>query len=60
MVIAYYLGEGISLGRAAALLGLPWLDLRSRFLRLDGPFLVGPDQAAEGLAELNAIKQVGS
>lgn len=40
-VIAYYLGEGISLGRAAELLELPWLDLHTRFLRLDVPILVG-------------------
>lgn len=56
-VIAYYLEEGISLGRAAELLGFPWLDLRTRFLRLDVPILVGPDQPDEVLAELRAIKR---
>jgi prevent-host-death family protein len=55
-VIAYYLDEGISLGRAAELLGLPWLDLRTRFLRLDVPILVGPDQPDEVLDEIRAIK----
>lgn len=55
-VLAYYLEEGISLGRAAELLGLPWLDLRTRFLRLDVPILVGPDQPEEVQAELRAIK----
>jgi len=44
------------MGRAAELLGLPWLDLRTRFLRLDVPILVGPDQPDEVLAELRAIK----
>jgi len=56
-VIAYYLDEGISLGRAAELLGLPWLDLRTRFLRLDVPILVGPDQPDEVLDEIRAIKR---
>jgi len=56
-VIACYLGEGISLGRAAELLALPWLDLRTRFLRLDVPILAGPDQLAEVLEEVQAIKQ---
>jgi prevent-host-death family protein len=57
LVLAYYLGEGISLGHAAELLELPWLDLRARFLRLDVPILAGPDQPAEVLAEINAIKK---
>src|SRR5688572_7120437 len=30
LVMAYYLAEAISLGRAAELLGLTWLDLRTR------------------------------
>ena len=49
--------EEISLGRAAQLLGLSWLDLRSRFLLLDVPILVGPDQPTEVLAEINGIKK---
>ena len=36
-VLAHYLAGAISLGRAAELLELPWLDLRNRFLRLDVP-----------------------
>lgn len=56
LVLAYYLEEGISLGRAAELLGLPWLDLRTRFLRLDVPILVGPDEPEDILAEIRAIK----
>ena len=56
-VLAYYLNEGISLGRAAELLGLSWLDLRTRFLRLDVPILVGPDQPEEVLTEIRAVKR---
>jgi predicted HTH domain antitoxin len=37
LVLAHYLAGAISLGRAAELLDLPWLDLRGRFLRLDVP-----------------------
>ena len=37
LVLAHYLGGGISLERVAELLGLSWLDLRTRFLRLDVP-----------------------
>ena len=59
-VITYYLGEGISLSRAAELLALAWLDLRTRFLRLDVPILVGPDQPDEVLEEIRAINQWGS
>ncbi|MFC2015576.1 hypothetical protein ACFLUM_01445 [Chloroflexota bacterium] len=35
LVLAHYLGGAISRGRVAELLGLPELDLRTRFLRLD-------------------------
>ena len=55
-MIACYLEGGISLGRAAELLRLPWLDLRTRFLRLDIPLLVGPDQLDDVLDEISAIK----
>ena len=33
LVLGHYLGESISLGRAAELLKIPWPDLRARFLR---------------------------
>ena len=42
LVLAHYLAGAISLGRAAELLGLPWLDLRTRFLRLDVPLRAAP------------------
>jgi hypothetical protein len=35
LVIAHYLAGDISLGRAAELLRLPWVDLRTRLARLD-------------------------
>ncbi len=47
-----YLAGAISLGRAAELLGVPWLDLRTRFLRLDVPLRQGPADTAEALAEV--------
>jgi len=37
LVLAHYVAGAISLGRAAELLELPWLDLHGRFLRLDVP-----------------------
>ncbi|MFL7837954.1 MAG: type II toxin-antitoxin system prevent-host-death family antitoxin [Candidatus Promineifilaceae bacterium] len=43
LVLAYYLSEEISLGRVAELLGIPWLDLRTRFLRLDVPLRSAPN-----------------
>jgi hypothetical protein len=40
-VMAFYLAEQISLSRAAELLGLPALDLRMRFVRLNIPLRLG-------------------
>jgi antitoxin (DNA-binding transcriptional repressor) of toxin-antitoxin stability system/predicted HTH domain antitoxin len=42
LIMAYYLSEAISLGRTAELLNLPWLDLRTRCLRLDIPLRTSP------------------
>jgi antitoxin (DNA-binding transcriptional repressor) of toxin-antitoxin stability system len=42
LIMAYYLSDAISLGRAAELLNLPWLDLRTRCLRLDIPLRTAP------------------
>jgi len=47
LVLAHYLAGAISLGRAAELLDLPWLDLRTRFLRLDVPLRTAPADLAE-------------
>jgi hypothetical protein len=50
-VLGHYLAGAMSLGRAAELLGLPWLDLRTRFLRLDVPVRVAPADVAGARAE---------
>ena len=52
LVLAYYLAEEISLSRAAELLDLPWLDLRTRFLRLDVPLRPAPADLAEAQADV--------
>ena len=57
LVLAHYLGESISLGRAAELLNLPWLDLRMRLARLDIPLYLGPKDIDELKAEIKAIEQ---
>jgi predicted HTH domain antitoxin len=46
-VMAFYLAEQISLSRAAELLGLPALDLRMRFVRLNIPLRLGAPSAEE-------------
>jgi prevent-host-death family protein len=57
LVLAYYLAEEISLSRAAELLDIPWLDLRTRFLRLDVPLRAAPADLAEAKADIeNAAK----
>jgi len=56
LILAYYLADEISLSRAAELLGLPWLDLRTRFLRLDIPLRAAPADLAEAQADVaNAV-----
>jgi prevent-host-death family protein len=52
-VIAYYLAAAISLGRASELLDLPWLDLRTRFLRLDIPVRTAPADPDEITSDLD-------
>jgi predicted HTH domain antitoxin len=56
LVLAHYLAGAISLGRAAELLGLPWLDLRTRFLRLDVPLRTAPTDADEVKADLKVAE----
>lgn len=53
-VLAHYLGGAISLGRAAELLELPWLDLRTRFLRLDVPVRASPVSLDEARVDAEA------
>ena len=54
VVLAHYLAGAISLGRAAELLDLPWLDLRTRFLRLDVPLRTAPADLDEARADVEA------
>jgi prevent-host-death family protein len=57
LVLAHYLSISISLGRAAELLGLPWIDLRTRFIRLDVPLHLAPAnlEEAQDAANLAAL-----
>jgi predicted HTH domain antitoxin len=57
LVLAHYLGEAISLGRTAELLGLPWVDLRMRLARLGIPLRLGPQSIEELRAEIEAIEK---
>jgi predicted HTH domain antitoxin len=57
LVLTHYLGEDISLGRAAELLNLPWVDLRMRLARLDIPLHLGPRDVEELRAEIKAIEE---
>ena len=52
LIMTHYLAGAISLSRAAELLQLPWLDLRTRFIRLDIPIRnapLGTDEIASDL-----------
>jgi prevent-host-death family protein len=55
LVMAYYLAGAISLGRAAELLDLPWVDLRTRLSRLNLPVRVGPENVDDLRAEMEAL-----
>ena len=52
-VIHAYLDGAISLGRAAALLGLNRFDLQARFQRLGLPLRTGPANAAEAVEDIS-------
>ena len=52
LVLAHYLAGAISLGRAAELLDLSWLDLRTRFTRLDVPLRTAPADLGEAWADV--------
>jgi hypothetical protein len=55
LVLAYYLADEISLSRTAELLNMPWLDLRTRFMRLDIPLRTAPADLAEAQADVDVI-----
>ncbi|MBN2002054.1 MAG: hypothetical protein JXA21_01750 [Anaerolineae bacterium] len=50
LIFAHYLAGSISLARAAELLAMPWLELRTRCLRLDVPLRTSPEAAAGAVA----------
>jgi predicted HTH domain antitoxin len=52
LAVAHYLAGSLSLSRLAELLGLSWLDLRTRFLRLDIPLRLAPADQEEALHDL--------
>jgi len=52
LVFAHYLAGSISLARAAELLDIPWLELRTRCLRLNVPLRSAPGDAAEAAADV--------
>jgi predicted HTH domain antitoxin len=56
LVMAHYLAGSISLGRAAELLELPWLDLRTRFQRLDVPLRVAPTDLQEARSDVEVAE----
>jgi hypothetical protein len=54
LIMAHYLASAISLSRAAELLGLTWVDLRARAIRLDVPLRTAPADAAAAQADVEA------
>lgn len=58
LVLAHYLAGAISLERAADLLELPWLDLRTRFLRLDVPLRTTSTDQEEAKEDLG-VQRMG-
>ena len=56
LVLAHYLAGAISLGRAAELLNVPWLELRTRFLRLDVPLRVAPASLDEARRDVEVLE----
>ena len=56
LVLAHYLAGAISLGRAADLLERPWVDLRTRFQRLDVPLRVAPSDLQEARLDVEVAE----
>ena len=56
LVMAHYLAGDISLGRAGELLGLSWLDLRTRCLRLDVPVRAAPADLTGAREDVEAVE----
>lgn len=56
LVLSHYLANAVSLGRAAELLDLPRLDLRTRFLRLDVPLRTAPADLDEARRDVEVAE----
>ena len=56
LILAHYLAGAISLGRAAELLELPWVDLRTRFQRLDVPLRAAPSDLQEARLDVEVAE----
>ena len=56
LVFGRYLSGSISLARAAELLDMSWLELRTRCLRLDVPLRTAPQDAAEAASDVATIE----
>lgn len=59
LVVAHYLVGTITLGRAAEVLDLPWIDLRDRFARVGIPLRLGPETPEELEIEIRNALSVG-
>jgi len=56
LVVGAYLDRQVNLGKAAELLGMSALELRSRFLKPGIPLRLGPADLPEARAEVGAIR----
>jgi predicted HTH domain antitoxin len=56
VIVGAYRDKQINLGKAAALLGLTELELRTRFIELGIPLRLGPADLAEARAEIGAMR----
>jgi predicted HTH domain antitoxin len=55
LVVSAYLDEEINLGKAAEMLDMHELELRSRFIELGIPLRIGPANVSEAQAEIQAL-----
>ena len=56
-VMAHYLAGSISLARAAEILDRTWLDLRTRFLRLEVPIRTAPSNLTEAKRDVQEAER---
>jgi predicted HTH domain antitoxin len=56
VVVGAYLDEEISLGKAAELLGLSWIEVHDLFRQKRIPPKLGPDTVGEAQAEVEAAR----